>query len=43
MRDLGFDCSHGVGFAKIGHGMRDSDLKRQWKAGFHENRMGIRD
>ena len=29
-----FDCSREAGFAKIGHGMQDSDMKRKRDAGF---------
>ena len=34
VRDLGFYCSREAGLTKIGHGMRDSDMKRKWDAGF---------
>ena len=34
MRDSRFHCTREAGFAKIGHGMRDSDKERKWDAGF---------
>ena len=34
VRDLGFDCSWETGFADIGHGIRDMDVKRKRDAGF---------
>ena len=35
VRDSGFDCSREAGFAKIGHGMRDSDKKESGIRDFH--------
>ena len=34
VQDSGFDCSREAGFTKIGHRMRDNDLKRKWDARF---------
>ena len=40
VRDSGFDTSREAGFAKIGYGMRDSNRKRKWDAGFLQKRSG---
>ena len=33
VQDLELDCSQEVGFAKIGHGMQNSNMKK-WDVGF---------